>query len=258
MTPTLSSRPTLSIIFPAYNEERRIGALLDGLRAAVAAGLPGIELLEAVIVDDGSVDGTVARVAAERAGAPWLTLLADGSPNQGKGAAVARGVTAARGELVLLADVDLATPLGEVAKLHGALGRGASLAIGSRDVPGSVVTGASFHRKLMGRAFNLGVRRVTGLPFRDTQCGFKLMPRGVGRTLLGEQLVSGYAFDVEMLLRARALGLRVAEVAIRWEHRPGSKLNPLPAAVSMSRDVLRLARADRRTAPELAREPCGP
>jgi dolichyl-phosphate beta-glucosyltransferase len=121
-----------------------------------------------------------------------------------------------------------------------------------------VVTGASFHRKMMGRVFNYGVRRVTGLPFRDTQCGFKLMPTAVGRRLLEEQLVPGYAFDVEMLLRARAQGMRVAEVPICWEHRPGSKLNPLPAAVAMSRDVLRLAQVARRTDHDLAREPCGP
>jgi dolichyl-phosphate beta-glucosyltransferase len=251
--------PTLSVVFPAYNEEQRIGELLDGLRAVAAAGLPGLELLEAVIVDDGSVDGTVGRVEAALPGAPWITLVADGSPNQGKGRATARGVTAARGDLVLLADVDLAAPLAEVSKLHAALLReGADLAIGSRDVPGSVVTGASFHRKLMGRIFNYAVRRMTGLPYRDTQCGFKLMPTPVGRRLLGDQLVAGYAFDVEMLLRARAFGLRVAEVPIAWEHRPGSKLNPLPAAVSMSRDVLRLVRAERRTGPDLAREPCGP
>jgi dolichyl-phosphate beta-glucosyltransferase len=250
--------PTLSIVFPAYNEEQRIGTLLDGVSAVAAAGLPGLELLEAVIVDDGSVDGTVARVEAVLAGAPWITLLADGSPNQGKGRATARGVRAARGDLVLLADVDLAAPIAEVTKLHEALRAGAELAIGSRDVPGSVVTGASFHRKLMGRIFNYAVRRMTGLPYRDTQCGFKLMPTPVGRRLLGDQLVAGYAFDVEMLLRARAFGVRVAEVPIDWEHRPGSKLNPLPAAVSMSRDVLRLVRAERRTGPDLAREPCGP
>jgi dolichyl-phosphate beta-glucosyltransferase len=251
------SPPSLSIVFPAYNEEERVGQLLDGLRAVVAAGLPGLALLEAVIVDDGSLDATAARVSAALPAAPWITLVSDGTPNQGKGAATARGVAAARGELVLLADVDLATPLGEVAKLHAALGRGVDLAIGSRDVPGSVVTGASFHRKLMGRVFNLGVRRVTGLGFRDTQCGFKLMPVAVGRRLLAEQSVCGYAFDVEMLLRARALGLRVEEVPIRWEHRPGSKLNPLPAALAMSRDVLRLARAAPRPDRDLAHEPCG-
>lgn len=250
--------PTLSIVFPAYNEERRLGRLLDGLRETAAAGLPGLRLLEAVIVDDGSLDATAARVAVELDTAPWITLVSDGSPNQGKGAATARGVAAARGELVLLADVDLATPLDEVVKLHDAMRGGADLAIGSRDVPGSVVTGASFHRKLMGRVFNYGVRRVTGLPFRDTQCGFKLMPAGVGRRLLSAQLVAGYAFDVEMLLRARALALRVAEVPICWEHRPGSKLNPVPAAVAMSRDVLRLARAARRTDHDVAHETCGP
>lgn len=255
MTPT-----TLSLVFPAYNEAQRIDGLLDGLRLLFAAGVPGLSLLEAVIVDDGSADETPALVRAACAAAPWITLVADGGPNQGKGAAIARGVAAARGELVLMADVDLATPLCEVVKLHAGLQRGADLAIGSRDVPGSVVTGASRHRKMMGRVFNYGVRRVTGLRFRDTQCGFKLMPTGIGRRLLGEQLVAGYAFDVEMLLRARAFGLRVEEVPICWEHRPGSKLNPLPAAVSMSRDVLRLSRAVGRTSePELAREePCGP
>ncbi len=248
---------TLSIVFPAYNEEDRMGDLLAGLKEVADAGLPRLTVLEAVIVDDGSIDGTVARVRAALPSSPWITLLADGTPNQGKGAATARGVAAARGDLVLLADVDLATPLSEVSKLHDALRRGSDVAIGSRDVPGSVVTGASFHRKMMGRIFNYGVRRMTGLPFRDTQCGFKLMPAATGRRLLGVQAIAGYAFDVELLLRARALGLHVDEVPIAWEHRPGSKLNPLPAAVVMTRDVLRLALADRRTVHELAREPCG-
>ncbi len=250
--------PTLSIVLPAYNEAERLGGLLAGLSELAATGVPGLELLEAVIVDDGSSDGTAAAVRAELPRAPWLRLLADGGPNQGKGAAIARGVAAARGQLVLLADVDLATPLGEVARLHDGLRRGADLAIGSRDVPGSVVTGASFHRKLMGRVFNYGVRRLTGLPFRDTQCGFKLMPTPVGRQLLDEQLVAGYAFDVELLLRARALGLRVEEVPVRWAHRPGSKLNPLPAAFAMSCDVLRATWALRRDDRDLARESCGP
>jgi glycosyltransferase involved in cell wall biosynthesis len=238
---------TVSLVFPAYNEAHRVGRLVDDLEATAERDLSGagLELLEALVVDDGSADGT-ARVLAERAkGSPWIGVLTDGAVNRGKGATIARGVEAARGELVLFADVDLATPLSEAAKLSAALERGASIAIGSRDLPGSVVTGAPLYRKQMGRTFHACVRRLTGLPFKDTQCGFKLMPTAIARELLREQAIPGFAFDVELLVRATALGYEIAEVPISWHHQPGSRLRPLPATLSMTRDVLRIARSAR-------------
>jgi dolichyl-phosphate beta-glucosyltransferase len=156
-------------------------------------------------------------------------------------------VRAARGELALLIDVDLSTPLGELTKLARSLEAGADVAIGSRDLPGSVVVNAPEHRKHIGRAFNLMVRRLTGLPFRDTQCGFKLMTTETARSLLRDQLVHGFAFDVELLLRARAMGLEIAEVPVVYIHDRDSKVNPLAASPRMAADVLRLAWRFRRS-----------
>jgi dolichyl-phosphate beta-glucosyltransferase len=235
--------PSVSIVVPAYNEERRLAGLLGVLESSAAADLAaiGLELLEIVIVDDGSRDrtGEILHEAAARNG--LLVPLDRGGGNEGKGAALAAGVDAARGELALLIDVDLSTPLSELGKLAERLERGADVAIASRDLPGSVVVNAPEHRKQIGRAFNLIVRVLTGLPFRDTQCGFKLMRTPTARALLREQLVPGFAFDVELLLRARAMGLSIAEVPVTYIHDRDSKVNPLAAAPRMAVDVLRLA-----------------
>jgi glycosyltransferase involved in cell wall biosynthesis len=200
----------------------------------------GLELLEVVVVDDGSTDRTadLVREAAERDGT-FRPVLWGGS-NEGKGAALRAGAAAARGELTLFVDVDMSTPLSELEKLLTRIQEGADVAIGSRDVPGSVVVRAPAHRKHIGRTFNFLVRRATGLPFRDTQCGFKLMRTDTARTLLEHQLVSGYAFDVELLMRARALGLNVAEVPVTYVHDHDSRVNPLTASPRMALDVLRL------------------
>ena len=168
-----------------------------------------------------------------------------GGPNEGKGAATAAGVRRARGDLTLLCDVDVSTPLADVAVLHAALNDGADVAIGSRDLPDSDIR-APEHRQRIGRVFALLVRRLTGLPFRDTQCGFKLMPTATAVALHREQRVKGFASDVELLLRARELGLRVAEVPVRYFHDDDSKVNPLVDAPRMGADLVRLAWRQRR------------
>ena len=230
--------PSLSLVIPAFNEERRIDALLDAVSDGAARDLAqgGLELTEVVVVDDGSTDATPARLAA----APPAVRVVTG-PHRGKGAAVAAGVREAAGELVLIADVDLATPLAEAGKLHDALRGGAAVAVGSRSVAGAEVVGLTPRRMLAGRAFNSLARLTCGLAVRDTQCGFKLLPADVARTLLAEQLVEGFAYDVELLLRARTAGLRVAEVPVLWVHSRPSKLSMSRASPEMVRDLARLA-----------------
>jgi glycosyltransferase involved in cell wall biosynthesis len=200
----------------------------------------GLELAEILIVDDGSGDRTPELLQAAAEQDHLIRPLLRGGHNEGKGAALAAGIRVARGELTLLSDVDLSTPLEDIGKLHTRLREGADLAIGSRDVPGSTVA-APEHRKHIGRAFNAMVRRLTGLPFKDTQCGFKLMPTATARELTQVQLVKGFAFDVEMLMRARARGLSIAEVPVSYFHDDDSKVNPLLASPRMAYDVLRLA-----------------
>lgn len=232
----------MSIVVPAYNEERRLSSSLKLLEESAAGEVAaaGLDLAEIVIVDDGSADRTPELLRAAAARDHLVAPLLRGGRNEGKGAALAAGIRVARGELVLLSDVDLSTPLEDVAKLYARLREGADVAIGSRDLPGSTIA-APKYRKQIGRIFNAMVRRLTGLPFKDTQCGFKLMPAATARQLVEVQLVKGFAFDVEMLMRARALGMSIAEVPVTYVHDDDSKVNPLLASPRMALDVLRLA-----------------
>ena len=234
---------TLSLVIPSYNEERRLPRLAAALRDSATADLAreGLTLVEAIVVDDGSLDSSADVLRQEEAMTPGLVPLIREGRNQGKGAAVAAGVRIAQGELVLISDVDLAAPLHEAGQLMAAIDDGADVAIGSRAIDPGLVTGIPLRRRVMGRAFNGLVRTMSGLPYRDTQCGFKLMPTPVARRLLAEQLTPRFAFDVEILMRARRDGLEVDEVPIEYHHDPDSSIAPASASVQMTWDVARLA-----------------
>lgn len=235
--------PTLSLVIPAYNEEARLPALLAVLESDAARAVEdaGMELVETLIVDDGSGDGTEAILneAAERD--KRIVPVRAYADNRGKGAAFAAGVERARGGYVLLADVDLSTPLSELPKLTVAIREGADIAIGSRAVPGALVERGPVHRKVLGAAFNGTVRLLTGLRLRDTQNGFKLFPTEKTRHLLAEQTCAGFAFDVELLMRAHQAGLSIAEVPIRYTHDERSSVRVASASMEMLRDVSGLA-----------------
>jgi glycosyltransferase involved in cell wall biosynthesis len=249
--------PSLSIVIPAFNEEARLPWLLEHLDAEGEATVDrcGFRFLEAVIVDDGSDDRTaeILSAAGESEG-PLRPVL--GAGHRGKGAAVATGLRAARGDYSLLADADLSTPLADLVQLGEAISDGADIAIGSREVEGSRVE-APAHRRRGGRLFNAVVRGLTGLTIRDTQNGFKLLPTSVARELTSVQLCEGLAFDVEMLARAQAAGLRTAEVPVTYRHDPRSRVRVATASPRMLLDVARVAvrvRADRRSRPKPRRE----
>jgi len=224
---------------PLRNEELRLGPFVAAVEPLVGLPLsPGLVLEQVVLVDDASTDGTGRLLVALAARTGW-TVVAASERSRGKGDAVARGARAAASPWVLLSDVDLAAPLSETAKLAAALDRGATIAIGSRDVTGATVT-APAARMVVGRAFNALVRTATGLPIRDTQCGFKLLPTDIAVSLLASLLTPGLAFDVEVLMRARRAGYPVAEVPIVYHHGADSRVRPVVHAVGMGRDVLRL------------------
>jgi len=235
---------TLSLVIPAYNEEARLPALLEILATSAEAAVAGagFVLHEAVVVDDGSDDRTPAILAEAEPAHPNLRPVLGDGENRGKGAAVAAGVAEAEAEYVLLADVDLSTPLEELPKLGAAIGSGADIAIGSRALDRSVVDRGPSHRKLMGKAFNRTVRLMTGLELRDTQCGFKLMPTRIATQLLAEQTCPGFSFDVELLMRADRAGLQIAEVPVVYVHDSRSRVRAVSSSYRMLRDVAGLSR----------------
>ncbi len=226
-----------SIIIPAYNEA---GGIFRALQRTVgvfrALGRP----FELIVVDDGSTDGT-ARIA-EDAGRVWPEIrLLSHAGNQGKGAAVRTGVRAAAGGVILFFDADLATDPSAIHDFLPAL-QTADIAIGTRrDKDSVIVRRQPLYRILAGRLFNLlAVRWYLGLPFGDTQCGFKAFRRDV-RPLFEELKAAGWSFDVEFLARARAAGRRIAEVPVAWRNGDGSRLR-LRHALGILRELRRVKR----------------
>ncbi len=218
----MAAAPDLSVVIPAYNEEGRLPATLDRVREFLGSGTRSYEL---VLVDDGSADGTLAvmNAAAERQPNVHVVALPE---NRGKGRAVAAGVAESSGGLVLFSDADLSTPIEELGKLESALESGADVAIASRALARSeILTPQPGTRVLMGKVFNLLVQGSLLVPgIWDTQCGFKLFRGATARELFRALETDGFAFDVEVLFRARRRGLRIAEVPVRWSHSAPTKV----------------------------------
>lgn len=226
---------SISIIIPAYNEEQRLPRTLKTVGAYLAS--TPWAFAEVVVVDDGSRDGTVE--AAESAGGRVRVLRNPG--NRGKGYSVRHGMLEARGEWALFTDADLSAPIEELDKLWQAAEQGgAQVAIGSRAVNRSLIgVHQPFFREAMGRFFNLVARAATGLPFRDTQCGFKLFETRAAREIFSRQKLDRFGFDVEILFIAQRLGYRAIEVPVRWNDVAGTKVGLLHG-VSAFLDPLRV------------------
>ena len=212
-------RRSISIIIPAYNEENRLPGSLSAVRDYLSQ--TAWDFVEVVVVDDGSRDGT-----AEAARSTGARVLPNPG-NRGKGYSVRHGVLEAKGEWVLVTDADLSAPIAELEKLWSAAqGERAQVAIGSRAVDRSLVgVHQPAMREWMGRGFNLAMRLVTGLPFRDTQCGFKLFEAAAAREIFRRQRLDGFGFDVEVLFIAQRLGYRCLEVPVRWDNVEGTKVS---------------------------------
>ena len=212
---------SLSIVIPAYNEEARLPATLQRILAYLAG--QNFAFIEVIVVDDGSRDGTAAIVERH---APKIRLLKNPG-NRGKGYTVRHGMLEAKGEWILYTDADLSAPIGELDKLLAAADQeNADVAIGSRALDRSLVgVHQSAFRELSGRAFNLFMRMVTGLPFRDTQCGFKLFRAPAAREIFSRQKLDCFSFDVEDLVIAKSLGCKAIEVPVVWNNVAGTKVS---------------------------------
>jgi dolichyl-phosphate beta-glucosyltransferase len=231
--------PPFSIVIPCFNEEARIGQTLVLTLDYLAGNAPESEL---VVVNDGSTDATGAIARERLKSARIATRLLENFPNRGKGAAVRSGLLAAQTPIGLFSDADLSTPLEEATKLIGPIVNGeVDVAFGSRALDRSLIgVHQSWRREQAGRIFNLLVRIATGLPFWDTQCGFKAFRLDACRPILEAAQIEGFAFDVELLYLAERGGLRIREIPVRWNHVEGSKVSFFRDSLRMLREVLAL------------------
>jgi dolichyl-phosphate beta-glucosyltransferase len=231
--------PRLTVVIPAFNEARRFGDRAAKLTAAAAEGFLPPHETELIVVDDGSTDGTGFR--AERLLAPAFPFfrMVRLEQNAGKGAAIRQGVAAARAPVTLFMDADMSVDPSQISRLVDSIGPN-DVAMGSRALPGSVVESDRFHRKMMGRTFNALVRGVTGMPFRDTQCGFKAFRTSLARILFHLMAIDRFAFDVELLSLALQLDMGIAEVPVHWRYGGESSVRALGDSVSMTLDLVRV------------------
>jgi len=232
--------PPFSIAIPCYNEAARIGdsvrVTLDYLAAESSDG-------ELIVVNDGSTDATSTIVRDTLECAEVRTRFLENFPNRGKGAAVRTGLLAATKPIGLFFDADLSTPLSEIPKVIEPIADGdVDLAFGSRALDRKLIgIHQPWRREQAGRIFNLIVRLATGMPFWDTQCGFKAFRMDVCRPILEKAHTIGFAFDVELLFLAYRAGLRLREIPVRWSHTEGSKVHVIHDSLRMLREVIALS-----------------
>ena len=228
---------TYSIIIPAYNEAGRLATTLERIFAYVSSQQWDTEV---IVIDDGSRDETAALVRRYAREHPQLRLVENGA-NRGKGYSVRHGMLSAGGELLLFTDADLASPIEESAKLFAAIRSGADIAIGSRWLrPELQKKRQSALRQLYGRIFNLALRILLRLNFKDTQCGFKAFTRGAALTVFPRQRIERWGFDPELLFLARRSGLKVMEVPVAWSHVAGTRISPLRDGLRMFAEALKI------------------
>jgi len=228
----------ISIVIPAYNEESRIKGSLTEVFTFMSDSGMGYEI---IVVDDGSSDGTSRIVERMAADSPKMRLVRY-EKNRGKGHALRTGVLVAKGDFVLVMDADLSTPMEELWEMMPYLTKGeCDIAIGSRALALSdIIRKQPWWRQGMGKMFNKIVKALVIEDFSDTQCGFKLFAVDVARTVFGEAKIDRFAYDVEILARAKNKGYRIQEVPIRWINSPESKVDPLKDSLQMLVDLVRI------------------
>ena len=239
--------PFLSIIIPAFNEEKRLPPTLNRVAEFLRRQPYSAEVL---VVENGSTDGTsdaVIAYAAQHVAAddPFRVRLLHS--DKGKGNAVRHGVMAGEGEYLLITDTDLAVPIEETTRflppVQGASDYG--IAIASREVPGAVRHGEPAYRHLMGRVFNTLVRWLAVPDIHDTQCGFKCFSRRAAHTVFPLQRIDGWGFDVEVLYIARRHGIPIVEVPVDWYYGDDSRVRPVQDTVNMVMDLIQIRRNGR-------------
>jgi dolichyl-phosphate beta-glucosyltransferase len=236
--------PEVSLVIPAFNEARRLEESVRALRDYLGS-VPWSH--EVILVIERSTDGTLELAQRLTADLPAFVVIGN-DVQRGKGYAVRCGMLAARGDISFFMDADLSTPLAEIGKFLEALAAHpeVDIYIGSRQHAQSrIVRRQSWVRQRMGETFNWILRRLTGLRFLDTQCGFKAFRRPARETIFPRQQIDGFAFDAELLILAEKLGYRVDELPVEWRNAEGSKVHLVRDSWRMLRDAVRARRRTR-------------
>lgn len=235
VSPGSTSLCFLSIVIPAYNEEKRLPDSLPEIINFVRQQDYSVEVL---VVDDGSTDRTADVVKKFQEGAPFISLLQ--VDHGGKGHAVKAGMMQGDGEYLFLCDSDLSMPIEEITKFLPPALDGYDLAIASREIEGARRYDEPAYRHLMGRVFNLVVRLLAVHGIQDTQAGFKCFRREAARQLFPLQTIKGWGFDVEILFVAQKQGMQIVEVPINWYYRDRSQVKPIRDTYNMLREILKV------------------
>jgi dolichyl-phosphate beta-glucosyltransferase len=226
--------PQYSIVIPAYNESARIGGTLQAVVACIRQRGWNAEV---IVVDDGSHDDTAEIVRAFAKNAPELRMIHNPG-NRGKGYSVRNGILQAFGEIVMFTDADMSAPIEEADGLFAALAGGADIAIGSRWLERTRQSiRQPLYRQFFGRCFNLVTHAIMGLPYADTQCGFKAFTRAAAQTVFQLQTIERWGFDPEILFIARKRGFRVVEVPVSWAHDERTRISYLRDGTRMLQDI---------------------
>jgi dolichyl-phosphate beta-glucosyltransferase len=226
-----------SIVIPAYNESQRIVPTLEKILTYIAQQRWEAELL---VVNDGSKDDTAAIVGNYSKQNSRVKLI-ENPGNRGKGYSVRNGMLHATGEILLFSDADLSSPIEEAPKLFEEIAAGADVAIGSRWLRADLQTERQpLHRQLFGRVFNLILRIVLGLKFKDTQCGFKAFTQAAAQAVFSRQRIERWGFDPELIFLSHKLGYKVVEVPVAWAHDEKSTIHPLRDGMRMFVEVLKI------------------
>jgi len=229
--------PFLSIIIPAYNEEKRMGATLfsvaDYLKQKGYSG-------EILVVDDGSRDGTVNLAKDIQKQITQLKVI-ENKENHGKGYVVRQGMLEAKGKYLIFMDADNATRIEEFDKALPYLQEGIEVVIGSRHIKGSYIKiEQPLYRRILGRMANFLIRLVLLPGIRDTQCGFKVFSQKAAQEIFSRQTIMRWGFDMEILVIAKSLGYKIKEFPVNWYNVLDSRVRPIKGALSTLKELWKI------------------
>jgi len=227
----------ISVVIPAFNESERIVPTIERINEYLVSHFQGFEI---IVVDDGSKDHTGELVLNAKQKIKSLTCVRY-EENRGKGHAIRRGVSSSKGDIILISDADLSTPIEEMEKLLVQFDKGYDIVIGSRALKDSdIAIRQPWWRECMGKTFNRFVRFLILDGFMDTQCGFKLFKGDSGRKIFQKATIDRFAYDVEVLYIAKEEGFKIKEVPIRWLNSPASKVRPVEDSLQAMKDLIRI------------------